>query len=68
MEPSLPHLNGSLVGLYDVRQLRIAVETINNLVFLAERQAEDPECVRSYLKLIGEQIASINKTIKKRPT
>jgi hypothetical protein len=49
MEPTQPHSNGSLSGPDDARRLRTAIETLSNLIYLASREAEDPERVRTYL-------------------
>jgi hypothetical protein len=63
MEPTQPHSNGSLSGPDDARRLRAAIETLrqSNLSRLAE--AEDPERVRTYLKLAEKQVAALGHTL-----
>jgi hypothetical protein len=63
MEPTQPHSNGSLSGPDDARRLRAAVEALSNLIYLASREAEDPERVRTYLKLAEKQIAALRHTL-----
>lgn len=54
-----PHSNGSLSGPDDARRLRAAIEALSNLIYLASREAEDPERVRTYLKLAKKQVAAL---------
>jgi hypothetical protein len=63
MEPTQPHSNGSLSGPDDARRLRAAIETLSNLIYLASREAEDPERVRTYLKLAENQVAALGHTL-----
>jgi hypothetical protein len=65
MEPTQPHSNGSLTGLYDIRRLAATVEALNNLIYLASRDAENAEQVRTYLKLAEEQVASLTQLLGK---
>jgi hypothetical protein len=51
--------NGSLSGPDDARRLRVAIKALSNLIYLASREAEDPERVRTYLKLAEKQVAAL---------
>jgi hypothetical protein len=66
MEPTQPHSNGSLSGPDDARRLRAAIEVLSNLIYLASREAEDPERVRTYLKLAEKQVAALGHTLGKK--
>ena len=63
MEPTHPHSNESLNGPDDARRLRAAIETLSNLIYLASREAEDPERVRTYPKLAENQVAALGHTL-----
>jgi hypothetical protein len=62
-KPTQPHSDGSLSGPDDVRQLRASIEALSNLIYLASREAEDPERVRTYLKLAEKQVAALGHTL-----
>jgi hypothetical protein len=64
MERTSSHSNGNLIGLSDVRRISAAVEAINNLVYLAAREADNPESVRQYLRLAEQQVASLTEILK----
>ena len=66
VEPTQPHSNGSLSGLADVRRFAGAVEALNNLIYLASRDAENPESVRIYLKLAEERVASLTQMLRRK--
>jgi hypothetical protein len=66
MEPTQPHSNGSLTGPYDIRRLAAAVEALNNLIYLASRDGEKAEQVRTYLKLAEGQVASLTQLLGRR--
>jgi hypothetical protein len=66
MEPTQPHSNGSLAGPYDIRRLAAAVEALNNLIYLASRDGEKAEQVRTYLKLAEGQVASLTQLLGKK--
>jgi hypothetical protein len=67
MERTQSHSNVSLIGLWDVRRISAVVEAINNLVYLAAREADNPESVRKYLRLAEQQVASLTEILKIRP-
>jgi hypothetical protein len=58
------HSNGNVIGFGDVRRISAAVEAINNLVYLAAREGDNPERVRKYLRLAGQQVASLAEILK----
>jgi hypothetical protein len=66
MEPTQPHSNGSLGGPDDARRLRASIEALSNLIYLASREAEDPERVRTYLKLAEKQVAALGHTLGRK--
>jgi hypothetical protein len=66
VEPTQPHSNGSLSGPSDVRRFAVAVEALNNLIYLASRDAENPESVRIYLKLAEERVASLTQMLRRK--
>jgi hypothetical protein len=65
MEPTQLHSNSGLSGLYDIRRLKPAVEVLNNLIYLASVEAENPERVRFYLKLAEKEVASLTQGVRK---
>jgi hypothetical protein len=66
MEPSHSQWN-RLIGLGDVSQISAAVEAINNLVYLAAREADNPERVRQYMRLAEQQVASLTEILNAKP-
>ena len=65
MEPTQLYSNASLSGLYDIRRLKTAVEVLNNLIYLASVEAENPERVRFYLKLDEKEVTSLTQGVRK---
>jgi hypothetical protein len=65
MEPTPLHSNSGLSGLYDIRRLKTAVEVLNNLIYLASVEAENPERVRTYLKLAEKEVAALTQGVRK---
>jgi hypothetical protein len=47
----------------DARRLRASIEALSNLIYLASREAKDPERVRTYLKLAEKQVAALGHTL-----
>jgi hypothetical protein len=65
MEPTRADSNGSVSALSDMRRVAAAVEALNNLIFLASREAGNPESVRSFLTLAERQIATLTAILKR---
>lgn len=63
--PLSPLSNGSGPSLGDAQRLRLAAETLTNLLFLASQEVEKPKRARMYLKLAQERLDSINEVLKK---
>jgi hypothetical protein len=61
------HSNGNVTGFGDVRRISAAVEAINNLVYLAAREAHNPESVRKYMRLAEQQVASLTEILNAKP-
>jgi hypothetical protein len=47
------------------RNLKSAVEALNNLIYVASQEADRPEQVRVYLELAQEQMNTIIDALKK---
>jgi hypothetical protein len=66
MEPIHPHSNGSLNGPSDAQRFAAPVQALTNLIYLASLEAENPENVRTYLKLAEGQVASLTQMLRRK--
>jgi hypothetical protein len=60
MDHTQPESNGRLNGSEDFRQFRNSLEAVNNLIFLASREADNAERVRFYLDLAKERLGKVS--------
>ena len=61
MDHTQPQGNGANEGAADV-QLGSALDALSNLIYLASREADNPERVRYYLKLAGERVRALGRS------
>jgi hypothetical protein len=55
MHADLPSSNGTAPKRDLVQELRIIGETLANLTYLTSMEADQPECVRRYMKIVGDK-------------
>jgi hypothetical protein len=60
MDHAQPQSNGHFSAAEDFSQFRNSLEAVNNLIYLASREAENAERVRFYLNLAKERLGKVS--------
>jgi hypothetical protein len=60
------HSNGSSIASKEARRLSRVVEALNNLVYLAKREAQSAEQVYFYMRLAEQQVAVLADMVRKK--